>query len=760
MPQDMGAPGFSPQHPRGQLSEVWQVPLGDLPTRSRANSARSMRNGGNLPLLPAWRSRPRAGSHVSQSSWISRSHERPRSKSAPQKVQSVKDDDFPPSQPPQRSRAKSSVAPSSRSLRERPRVKSAPQKVPLMKDDEFPPLPPFQRSRTRSSDSPPSRSPRERPRVKSAPQKVRLMKDDDLLPLPPSQRSTAKPSVSTSSRSPRERSRVKSAPQKVRPVKDDDLLPLPPSQRSTGRPPVASSSRSRRTSAEHPRASPGQPTTTYPTRRPLNSTVRQVLPNDFKFRILVIGKSSSGKSSLIKAIFKVDATAPPERAPGKADINVEFRPGDNRYLIVHEYGLDSQASNPQDLQTIRDFVTHRTDPSRPPPERLHAVWICVPASDAIAGRLGDEVEEILSLRNVPVVVVFTKFDVVVSQVRLDSPDEAHERARTRAHTIYEDSCRRLFHKDPRDVPAEIVSGTFISHKNPRFIDLIDNLVVTTDRLITGSRGPSGRSSGQGTKQRVGAVPLAWSAALRVNHDIIIQASIEVGRSRYWRSLLSSLDFADQTLKNCVNIIHLDIVRIWNMKDKRRYLSSDGFKAKMSHLVKNLAGSTNTTPGSDPRAGDDYADWVHEVYRGSQENVRCIMGYIVDLTVILDGIFRIAAGDMSPNHAQQVFERHARSRHRDAIHREIGSFITEAFTHQIKYNSPSGPLVLLEVAKGTEAIVTATIPVIALLAVPAAAIVFIAVAFAFAIVDFVVVAIVVADAPAFVVVVVAIVLPTS
>ncbi len=55
-----------------------------------------------------------------------------------------------------------------------------------------------------------------------------------------------------------------------------------------------------------------------------------------------------------------------------------------------------------------------------------------------------------------------------------------------------------------------------------------------------------------------------------------------------------------------------------------------------------------------------------------------MGYIVDLTVILDGIFRMAARDMSPNYAQHVFERHVRSVHKNMIHRDIWSFITEAF----------------------------------------------------------------------------------
>ena len=56
-----------------------------------------------------------------------------------------------------------------------------------------------------------------------------------------------------------------------------------------------------------------------------------------------------------------------------------------------------------------------------------------------------------------------------------------------------------------------------------FGDLVEHLVGVTDRLITGSHGPTWVGAG---KQRLGAVPLSWSAAVRMNHDVIIQSTIE------------------------------------------------------------------------------------------------------------------------------------------------------------------------------------------------------------------------------------------
>ena len=64
----------------------------------------------------------------------------------------------------------------------------------------------------------------------------------------------------------------------------------------------------------------------------------------------------------------------------------------------------------------------------------------------------------------PVVLVLTKFDTVISQVLLDSFSDAPQqlnRARDSANIMYEESCRRAFDKEPGDIPSEIVSGMYL-----------------------------------------------------------------------------------------------------------------------------------------------------------------------------------------------------------------------------------------------------------------------------------------------------------
>ena len=72
-----------------------------------------------------------------------------------------------------------------------------------------------------------------------------------------------------------------------------------------------------------------------------------------------------------------------------------------------------------------------------------------------------------------------------------------------------------------------------------------------------------------------------------------------------------------------------------------------------------------------------------------------MGYIVNLTVILDGIFRAAAGNVTEAAALKVMGTHIRSGRRDRIHRDIRSFVTFVIKSPVR-PTPQKDLVLEKV----------------------------------------------------------------
>jgi len=49
-----------------------------------------------------------------------------------------------------------------------------------------------------------------------------------------------------------------------------------------------------------------------------------------------------------------------------------------------------------------------------------------------------------------------------------------------------------------------------------------------------------------------------------SHKPIMTESNPLG---YWRDLQSGRNFVGQSLKNCMDIVHVDIVDIWNLDDE-------------------------------------------------------------------------------------------------------------------------------------------------------------------------------------------------
>jgi hypothetical protein len=198
--------------------------------------------------------------------------------------------------------------------------------------------------------------------------------------------------------------------------------------------------------------------------------------------------------------------------PGKADINVGFRPNDNDRFILH----DSEGFEPGEdakFKTVMDFIDER---SKKPDlgERLHAIWwvtyyllrviryrtyvlfricISIPVAGDRVAEIG--VEQIIKMVHgrgefhvinsepralkyrhaVPLIIVFTKYDMLVTRIifratRSGSDEQVWENAEREANSVFEELCvvpidEMLNREVPNanlSVPIKKVSGRLMS----------------------------------------------------------------------------------------------------------------------------------------------------------------------------------------------------------------------------------------------------------------------------------------------------------
>ncbi|KAG8866620.1 hypothetical protein FRB97_003839, partial [Tulasnella sp. 331] len=103
---------------------------------------------------------------------------------------------------------------------------------------------------------------------------------------------------------------------------------------------------------------------------------RQVIDDDIlalcpKFRILVLGRSGTGKSTLINHIFNVDIANESDYISGVANINVAITSPQNDRLILHD-SQGFEQGELANLHTVKDFIEKRN--AMPDlQDKLHAV---------------------------------------------------------------------------------------------------------------------------------------------------------------------------------------------------------------------------------------------------------------------------------------------------------------------------------------------------------------------------------------------------
>ncbi|KAG1813471.1 hypothetical protein EV424DRAFT_1349050 [Suillus variegatus] len=394
-------------------------------------------------------------------------------------------------------------------------------------------------------------------------------------------------------------------------------------------------------------------------------SLRLTLP---RFRILVIGKTGVGKSSLIDHVFGVgERTTVEHDKPGEACIDDEFTSRENNRFVLH----DSKGFEPgeeKNLKIVQDFIERRKNmPDLK--DQLHAVWwgfyldhsVMIPRA---GGRLLETgTEDFLksklkgTLGNVPVIVVLTKYDILVDRVERtlneDSLDGLSEKAvkelvKEKAETEVQNTCiGPLEEFTESDIPYATIS-TAKGYK-----ETLTGLIQKTESCVNLHLEPD--------------AAVMTSVAQRVHPGLKIKALIEIGKRRYWNALMSCPTFKNNQMKDCLRVLHNDIVDVWNFLDPHKYLHSQPFRDLMMKMVDNIQAESTTTAVtfgssmsgpivtmlsslSGPAApivvpiaavAVFVAQWVYEVYQISDVVLQRLMAYIMHLTLVLQTLFFVS-----------------------------------------------------------------------------------------------------------------------
>ncbi|KAG6376538.1 hypothetical protein JVT61DRAFT_2532 [Boletus reticuloceps] len=390
----------------------------------------------------------------------------------------------------------------------------------------------------------------------------------------------------------------------------------------------------------------------------LLATTTPIIQSCERFRLLIIGNSGVGKSSLLHKVFGVEGVHTSEAKRGIADIDREFISLTNERFVVHD-SLGFESGDEGNMKIVKDFVARRKAMPHLK-DQLHAIWLCLETPYAGGRLLEGGVDMFLQRRanilgEIPLVVVLTKVDQLDIQLELDPP--ANENVEQYKSRYLDKHCIG---------PLHAAAGSDITHVavsvQDGYSESLSNLVGATDKNMA--------------KYHTDEAPrVVASIAQRVSIKEKIELSIIVGKRKYWKMLLKCAVFRSHTVQVYLQVIRKDVITIWNFNDPHQYLMDDNIIGALLCTDKPVgtpAAPPNTTSfasfasllgsalealkclsgsgeiilslvGATADIAISTARTMMDAYREAKGDVRILMAYVVDLICIMQAIFLLTSG---------------------------------------------------------------------------------------------------------------------
>ncbi|KAJ7730914.1 hypothetical protein B0H16DRAFT_1584530 [Mycena metata] len=434
---------------------------------------------------------------------------------------------------------------------------------------------------------------------------------------------------------------------------------------------------------------------------------KEILDECPRFRLLVVGRSGVGKSSLINYAFGIDKNSVSHQMRGKCDINEEITSTENPLFVVHD-SMGFEPGQDENFKAAKAFLELRSGYNVALKDRVHVIWLCIQVPHA-GGRVFEKGDEaflrLASTTKVPVVIVFTQFDKLVTRMhqaltaeeKKRSPEQTNILRTDKAHAEFQQLCISPLKRIDPELHHARTSGLAGRPNSKPDRQALSILIQITQSLVRDL-----------ATDMQGVVPIVSAMAQRASVQVKIDTSIQVGMKRYWKGLASSTSFLGWKFEDCLSTIHEEITDSWNFNDPGDLLNGPEFVKKIKTLAQlvtpEVSEATNwfgnvehiqtlagfgaailaATAGPAVAAlglSAYFIKWMAQAYNKTPETLRCFMGYIVDLTVVMDHLF-LAVLSMNPHRPltkediDEAVQKYQQS-HMAKVHREIRQYVNKA-----------------------------------------------------------------------------------